>query len=389
MRYLSLLISFLLVGCTGGQDTQFTLSELEDPPFQKALESRVEETTAEEKIGRKKVLSTEKGQIGQNAFKEEGNTVEETDTDEPEVITPIAETETDEMSVCECQAVAQTEVKTEEMEEGRTERRKRRRKEKVDIHFYIGFNEGIGRHILSGFNNNPCSNNKFVLNTYRKGFLSHLEDLNWQFSHSLFSAGSNIPNYLEWDGRYVKPPHQSHKRKFDAQTVLTQDFQYYEDIFSYTITPFIPGGDSFYLNHSSNGRENTISYDAPEYTASNKGGSKDPLAGLNDLLTNKYEAIRDKSRVEVFIITDTFPDYASEQVDAFLAEHEKLRVHALYNSSNSKTGSLAEIIEKTEGTTHSLCGDRNIGPKLAEIIKDKDWTRKQEEVAAVKTGCGC
>ena len=389
MRYLSILIGFLLIGCTGGQDTQFTqLSDLEEPPFQQALESRVVKETAEAKIGRKKVLARGEGQIGQNAFKEEDKTVEETEAEIMEETT-IVEIQTEETQMCECQAVAQTEVQVEET--GEDHSRKRRRKEKVDIHFYFGFNEGIGWHILSSLNHGSCFN-KFARNTYKKdkGLLSNLKDLNWQFSHSLFSAGSNPPNNLEFDGHYVKPLHQTHKRRFDPQTVLTQRFQHYEDIFSYTISRFIAGGDSFYLDHPSNGREHTISYDAPEYTSSNKDGSKDPLAGLNDLLTNKYEAIRDKSRVEVFVITDSFPGYAQEQVEAFLAAHEKLRVHALYTSAKSKAGSLAEIVEKTEGTTHSLCvNNKNIGPTLAEIIKDKDWTRKQEEKAAATQGCGC
>ena len=155
---------------------------------------------------------------------------------------------------------------------------------------------------------------------------------------------------------------------------MTQHFQYFEDIFAYTVTPFTSNGVSFYHGHyTTDARDNTIWYDAPEYDHKiHKNGKEDPLTGLDDLLTNKYGVIRNGSRVEVFVVTDKFPNYSEEDVKEFLNAHKKLRVHALYKSSQNKLGSLVELVEETGGSINKLCGgNKNIGPELAEAIAQK------------------
>ena len=244
---------------------------------------------------------------------------------------------------------------------------------KVDLHFYFG---AVGKSAWNSlFNTFSNCLNKFARNTYTKGFLSHLQNLNWQFSYSLFSAGSNQPNFLEFDGRHVNPPHRSHKRKSYAQKILTQRFEYYEDIFSYTITPFTGGGDSFYSAHHANARgARTIRYDAPfeHSTARNKGGSQDPLAGLSDLLDNRYGAIREGSRVEIFVVTNYFPDYSEEELQSFISKYQGVRIHLLSSHPQSSfLGGLIDLTEQTGGAAKHFCKNKNIGPELAEIVKHK------------------
>ena len=406
MKYFIILTGLLLIGCGGGQDTQFTsLSELEEPPFQEALESRLELETTETRIGRKKALTTEKGQVGENAFKQdEGETVttvttEETTTDETEWDVTVdvtveakqtgqgattttsttttaeaaagAEVQTEAVVSAEsdCKAVSSDEAGAKKERDGT---KRIYRQENVDIHFYIS---GKGRAYCS---------NQFVRATYNKGFLSHLGNLNWQFSHSVFSSGENVPGYLELDGRTVNAGHRPWKRKSNSQTVLTKNFQYYEDIFAYTVLPFLQSGSSFYVNHSTAAGDSTIWYDAPEYDHNiHKDGDEDPLTGLDDLLTNKHGVIRKNSHVEVFVVVNKFPNYSQEEVENFINAHENLRVHALYKSSQNKIGSLADIVEKTGGSINKLCGgNKNIGPELAEIIKQKLVSPEPE-----KKGC--
>ena len=400
MKYFIILTGLLLAGCTGGQDTQFTqLSDLEEAPFQEALESRVEQETAELKIGRKKNLSTEQGQVGENAFKDDetGVVTEETTVTETTQTTDETDIEVDvivdvrtkgkKTSTTTTEATATAQVKTavdtedcvSETTVKKTDTKKKKKgKKKIyvktrDIHFYIG---------PGGWNKSNCFN-RFVQNTYRKGFLVHLKGVDWRFSHSLFSSAENSPGYLEHNGRYVGEIHRAFQRKTDYKTVLTKNFQYYEDIFAYTITPFVQHGGSFYVNHSTAARDNTIQYDAPKYDHKiHKDGGDDPLVGLDNLLTNKYDgAIRHKSQVvEVFVASDKFPNYSPEDIRDFLKEHKRVRIHALYVSSQAKIGSLPELVEKTGGSIHHLCGgNKNIGPELAEVIKQKPKNRKSKK----------
>lgn len=397
MKYFIILTGLLLTGCTGGQDTQFTqLSELEDPPFQEALESRLEQETTESRIGRKKALTTESGQVGENAFKEDGQEGRETAeaeaeatvtdttvTDEKRDITVdltvearrsgTTSTTTTTTTTTTAKAEAQvsdgsdcTVVESTGTSEA-TGKKVKMYQEKVDIHFYIDNNRSKAY----------CSN-EFVKNTYRKGFLEHLGHLDWWFSHSVFSPGENRPGYLEMDGRLVSAIHRTRKRRSSSQTVMTKHFQFFEDIFAYTVSPFTSSGSSFYVNHSTAARDNTILYDAPEYDHRiHKDGKEDPLVGLNDILTSKYEVIRNGSRVEVFVVTDKFPDYSEEDVNEFLNAHKNLRVHVLYKSSQNKLGSLVELIERTGGSINKLCGgNKNIGPDLAKAIAQKPLKKK-------------
>ena len=119
--------------------------------------------------------------------------------------------------------------------------------DKVDMHFYIGFNSfsklSFSEALFSNFT--ECLN-KFARYTYRGGFLSHLKSVDWQFSHSMFSSGSNQPGYLENDGYHVPEIHRSHARKSTSQYALTKRFANYEDIFTYTLTRFDYPGPSFY-----------------------------------------------------------------------------------------------------------------------------------------------
>ena len=213
MRYFILLTGLLLIGCTGGQDTQFTqLSELEDPPFQEALESRLEQETAETRIGRKKALTTEPGQVGENAFKQEETGTVETETTVTDTIVTDEEWEilvdvtvearrvggtTSTTTTTTTEAEATVEAGAQQVEaqvsddseckvvESTGEKKVKISWEKVDIHFYI---DGQGKAWCS---------NKFVRNTYRKGFLEHLAHLDWWFSHSVFSSGENQPGHLD------------------------------------------------------------------------------------------------------------------------------------------------------------------------------------------------
>ena len=391
----------VLAGCTGNQSQLTHLSELEDPPFQEALESRVEEEVVETKIGRKKALSTDSGQIGQNGFKDDEDTPEETsaETDPKDgtvvgvitvvdvIIKPRSQPVADEGKPATGQGDDCLCKESEEKKVASTDkkgRRGRKHGEKRDIHFYIGNAPGF------------CLNT-FAKNTYQKGFLSHLNDLNWWFSHSLFSAGENPPGYLEYDGRYLNSSRRTHKRRWEGLTVLHKGVQFYEDVFSYTVTPFVDGGGSFYLNHTSSARDSMITYDAPHRTAANKGGKDDPLAGLNDLLTEGYDVMRADTLADVFIVTNQFPDYTPEEIDAFLKTHANLRIHNLLPSptifKKTKLGSLKDLVEKTKGTSNHLCSNKNIGPTLAEIVADKNWTEKQKAVQQTardkKKNCSC
>lgn len=406
MKYFIILIGLSLIGCAGGQDTQFTqLSELEPSPFKKALESRLEQETTETKIGRKKKLSTEKGQVGENAFKQEETiteaeaevTVELTVGAESEKTTAPAVAETDKSEKSEksekkssaatetsattvtvsATAEASAEVSTKQDssvkckadKSGKTGKKQGRKwmKEKVDIHFYID-----SRKTTSLI---ECSN-EFAADAYDKGFLSHLPNLNWQFSYSVFSSGSNEPGYLEFDGAHVPEVHRARARRSTAQTVLTQRFAYYEDIFSYTIAPFYTG-DHFYMGMSHDNKS-TVYHDAPYQDA---GKGKNPLVGLHDLLTKKYDgAIRSSSsRIEVFVIANKFPGYPSEDIAAFLNAHKKLRVHVLYKKSQKSLGSLVELVKRTGGSLNKLCGNENIGPKLAKVIQQNSVAPKKKK----------
>ena len=245
---------------------------------------------------------------------------------------------------------------------------------KVDLHFYIGFigwtTPTVWHTVANTFSN--CRN-KFAKHTYRKGFLSHLQNLNWQFSHSMFSSGKNQPGYLEFNGDYVEPSHRAYKKKSQPQSIMNRSFPFYEDIFSYTLTRFSPAGDSFYSSHPSSAREHIISYDAPKFNYSiNKNGLADPLAGLSDLLDNRYGAIREGSRVEIFIVTDTFPDYSEKELNSFIDKYKGVRIHLLSSHPQSRyLGGLVDLAEQTGGAAQHLCKNKNIGPELAEIVKHK------------------
>ena len=246
---------------------------------------------------------------------------------------------------------------------------------KVDIHFYIGFNgwtkPTFWHSLWQAF---PNCLNKFARYTNRKGFLEHLQDLDWQFSHSLFSSGTNQPGYLEYDGKHIAEVHRTRKRRYTPQFVLNRRFAGYEDIFTFTLHAFNSAGDSFYHNHTcAKPADCQIQYDAPKYNPEiNKGGLEDPLAGLSDILTNKYGAIRTGSRVEIFIATDYFPDYSDKDIRNFAKKYRGVRIHLLSSHSQSKfLGSLRDIARKTGGTVNQLCSDINIGPKLAKIVRSK------------------
>ena len=378
-------IGLVLTGCKGNQGQFTQLSELEEAPFQEALESRVKEVTIEAKIGRKKALATDSGQVGQNGLKEDTaeNSMEET-TVSVTVVDVIIKPRTrpgdgkglQKKDDCQCEKTVEKKAETKG-------RRGRKHAEKRDIHFYIGSAPGF------------CLNS-FANKTYRQGFLSYLNDLNWWFSHSVFSSVENSPGYLEFDGRYLNSSHRTHKRKWEGVTVLHKRTQFYEDVFAYTVTPFVPVGDSFYHNHSADTKDSMISYDAPQRPLENKNGGDNPLAGLDDLLTKGYDVMRPETLADVFIITNQFPDYAPEEIDAFLNKHANLRIHGLLPKpalfKKTSLGSLQDLIEKTEGTSNQLCSDKNIGPKLAEIVADKNWTQKQKAAGTAReksNNCGC
>ena len=243
---------------------------------------------------------------------------------------------------------------------------------KVDMHFYIGFNSTSILPFFAALTSNfrECLN-RFSRYTYTGGFLSHLKSLDWQFSHSMFSSGSNQPGYLEYDGYHVSGPHRSHARKSTPQYALTKRFVNYEDIFTYTLSRF-DTGPSFYTTPSHcEGADCKLWYDAPQYNSDiNGGGMENPLAGLSDILTNKYGVIRSGSRVEIFVITDSFPSYTDKEIIDFTKKYQGVRIHLLSSHSQSKyLGSLRDIARKTGGTVHQLCSDSGIGPKLARIVR--------------------
>ena len=243
---------------------------------------------------------------------------------------------------------------------------------KVDMHFYIGWISWTKPTFWHAISNSFANcQNKFARHISQKGFLSHLNSLDWQFSHSLFSAGEGRPGYLERDARYVPEPHCPSKRRCPSATVLNKHFAFYGDIFAYTLTPAMEGGNSFYVGHIiSPQKDSTIRYDTPKYIHSiHKGGLENPLPGLDDLLTNKYEAIRPGSRVEVFVMTDYFPKYPEEEVDEFIKKYRSVRFHLLSSHSQSSfLGSLRDMVEKSGGAAKQLCSNKNIGPELAEIV---------------------
>ena len=369
-------IGLALAGCKGNQGQFTQLSELEDPPFQEALESRVEEVVVETKIGRKKAMATDSGQVGQNGFKEEdtveeataGDTAIEENTDAHTAITTVVDITIRPRSRSVPGADKQKRRDRRSMKKNRVEQR--------DIHFYIG---RAPAHCL----------NTFAQDTYSKGFLSLLNDLSWRFSHSRFSAGENPPGYLEFDGKYLNDSKRTRKRRWEGVTVLHKRIQFYEDIFAYTVTPFVSNG--FYHGHiTAHGPDSLISYDAPQWTDKNRGGEDNPLAGLNDLLTEGYGAFRPGVFADVFIVTNQFPGYTPEEIDNFLKQHSNLRIHGLIPGpeifQKTDIGSLRDLIEKTKGTFNHLCGNDFIGPKLAEIVADKNWSSEQEEKPKAREG---
>ena len=243
----------------------------------------------------------------------------------------------------------------------------------VDMHFYIGggsWNNGFMYLITTSF---AACQNRFAQHISQKGFLSHLESLDWQFSHSLFSAGQNRIGDLERNGERVPAPHRPFKRKRPGVTVLNKHFAFYGDVFIYTLTPALEH-TRLYSNHTlSPQRDRTIEYDAPKHIHSiHKGGLDNPLPGLDDILTNKYGAIRSGSRVEVFVVTDYFPEYPEEEIDDFISRYKGVRVHLLSSHSQSGfLGSLRDMVEKSGGAAKQLCSNKNIGPELAEIILNR------------------
>ena len=339
--------------------TQFTsLSEMEAPPFEQALESRVNQETVEEKIGRKKDLSSADGAVGQNAFKRDV---------EIDISLNIRESE---KPVTGKGSGKKTKPKTAGGHTGSRGKGTKRhaghkarhgKKTKVDIHFYI----------------NPLGI-KYCLNTfartvYKTGFLSHLNHLSWRFSHSVFTDGENPPGNLEFDGQSVSDPKRAFKRKSIPQTVLTKRFRFYEDIFAYTVTPFTErAADPIYVTHNFDSKKDgLIQYDAPVYPTNYSVLSKklpSVLDGLDDLLTQKYDAIRDDSRVEVFILTGAFPEYTDEDIENFTSRHKRVRIHHLKPTNNKESDALIKLSETTGGATEPLCQDENIGLRLTEIV---------------------
>ena len=322
-----ILLGLFFAGC-GDQSTQFTrTSELDDGPFRRDLEARI---------------------------KNRGGTVSDGDT------------------IVDLIIKAKGSAGSSSSSNGK---KCEKCPDKVDIHFYVGFTsfkKPTFWHTV--WNTFPSCLNKFAKYTHRKGFLSHLKTLNWQFTYSMFSSGKNQPGYLEFDGRHVPEVHRAFKRKSTHQFILNRSFSYYESIFTYTLTRYNSAGDSFYVNHNcSNPADCTIWYDAPKYDhAINKGGLEDPLAGLDDILTNKYGAIRANSRVEVFVVTDTFPDYTDKEIRSFTKKYKGVRVHLLSSHSQSKfLGSLRDIAQAMGGEVKQLCSHEDIGPELAKIIKRK------------------
>lgn len=319
-NYILILFGLFLVSCESDH-TQFTLdSELEETPFRRDLEARLQSRGGDDPAVNLII------QAGQEAGQSSGKRC----------------------SKC---------------------------MDKVDMHFYIGFNSfskpSFVHALFGGFT--ECLN-KFARYTYREGFLSHLKSLDWQFSHSMFSSGKNQPGYLEYDGYHVSEIHRSHARKSTSQYALTKRFVNYEDIFTYTLTRFDYPGPSFYTPPSHcEGADCELWYDAPKYNSEiNDGGLENPLAGLSDILTNKYGVIRPGSRVEIFIITDYFPSYTDKVIGNFAKKYRGVRIHLLSSHSQSKyLGSLRDIARKTGGTVHQLCGDSGIGPKLAKIVRRK------------------
>ena len=242
---------------------------------------------------------------------------------------------------------------------------------RVDMHFYIGgisWNKTtIWQALGNAFIN--CQN-KFARHISQKGFLSHLKNLDWRFSHSLFSAGEGRIGALERNGKIVPEPLRPFKIKRTPVTVLNKHFAFYGDVFIYTLTPAVENS-VLYANHTiSPQKDRTIQYDAPEYIHNtHKGGLDNPLPGLDDILTNKYEVIRDGSRVEVFVVTDYFPTYSEEEIDSFIGKHKSVRFHLLSSHSQSGfLGSLRDMVEKSGGAAKQLCSNKNIGPELAEIV---------------------
>ena len=245
------------------------------------------------------------------------------------------------------------------------------RRKPLDIHFYIGSHKPeLSFSSLSSPSFNICLHN-FGKHTKKTGFLSLLKGWDWQFSHSRFSASEGKPLPLERDGRYVSNPYRPSQFRNPQETVLKPHWPFPDDVFSFTLAPLI-NGSSLYIGHiTSPQKDSTIYYDAPLYDHSiHRDGRKNPLVGLDDLLTNKYSAIRSKSQVEIFVATNHFPPYSPEDIQTFLKRHKGTRIHLLSSNpaNTGDLGALIEIVQKSKGTANSLCSDEKIGLKLAEII---------------------
>ena len=251
---------------------------------------------------------------------------------------------------------------------------------KVDMLFYVGWNSlGMtkpGSLTLTSYFKSRFKTclRGFAKQAFEANFLDRLQDLDWQFSHSSFSSKTNKPHLLEHEGHFVKAMTKEGKVKQVA--VLEKGVYKAREIFSHTLAPLF--GDNTY-HFSKYGWNVTLPrddvyYDAPSVSRLNHDGAVDPLPGLDDLLTNKYGAVREGSRVEVFVLTDHFAGYSDEVVQDFLKKHPNVTIHLLHHEGDKSVegeyelGALPQLVEGTQGTVHSLCGDEDLIDKLVSLL---------------------
>ena len=351
----------------------------EVPAFEREIASRVEEESSP-RIGRKKVFSSVKAQasgfnqVGKNAYKEEA---------EPRVVTSDflnVQPEPQEAAVEDSDKKVEP-VVAEEDEASRVIPWQITRKDgkKVDIVFYVGWKHDLERtiynHFFSGFK--VCLS-EFAKNVYKTGFLSKLTDLDWQWSHFNFSKKKSKIGALEWRGHILKKPVGQQGFRWEIQHVLNKYQSYYEDVFAQTVSPIV--NDSYkFGKRVLNLREDNVFYDAPFIVHNNKRSLKNPLPGLEDLLSANYEnSVRKDSRVEVFLLTGYFPKYDDEVIKSFLKKHKQVRFHLLFQNDKRKEydkdklfGSALNMVKYTGGAMHPLCGGSSkMGNVLADIIKN-------------------
>ncbi len=284
---ISFIMIFVFIGCEEPGDTQFaSLSGASD--FQESLSDVVNsEEKSEEKIGRRKNKKGKKVEI------EVGG--KDLQPEKPSKVVL-------EVAVYKEETAAKAEVAS---------------KEKADILFYVG---GETNSCLQGL----------AKEVEKKGFLSHLDALDWKVAVSLFPKNPGFTT-LENNGRKMTKNTSKLKRKF----LLPVGKISWEDVSVIERSKMkVKKGEKLFLDtiqteELDHGRNPQPRYDATEvyaYNLRNELPVVDFMDGLDGLLSNK-KFLREDSKVHVVVIDyEHFPYYTDREWKKFYKKYPNLNI---------------------------------------------------------------